>query len=90
MTPEQKQKADKLEAAGLKASDIAKEIGVNPQNVYDYQHRKRVQKMIDNGITQEEQKKPEPKSNKAEEDTKKLIVKLIQDMLDVLKKLYGI
>lgn len=41
VTEEQKALADQLEADGLKAGEIAKRIGVNRQNIYDYQSRKR-------------------------------------------------
>lgn len=62
VTEEQKRIVDELEGKGLTAKAIAEQAGVNPQNVYDYQRKKRQEA----GGAERQDGGPEEKPERAE------------------------
>ncbi len=91
LTDEQKKAVEQLRGEGLKASQIADRLQVSAKAVGGYISGKMHGKQETVGsitlpVPQLEISKDQPVSD----DVRLAVVRLIQDMLDVLKRLYGI
>jgi len=103
MTQEKKERIDQLEEAGLGYEEIAKEIGMRTQQVVGYigakkRHGRKAEKQTeDAGVTEEKQeKKPEmpPRETRVEirdlDGTADRVLRMMEDMLEVIRKIYGV
>lgn len=83
LSDEQKSQIDQLYASGKGVKEIAEALGAEASYVKSYIA---TQSLVNKSRTYKKKEAAAP----AEEDCRTLVVRLIQDMLDVLKKLYGI
>ena len=92
MDEKQKEEVQRLMDEGMNAREIAEKLQINPKAVGGYvagKMRGKTSAAVDFSVPA----KPEMMINggqPAGEDVRMAVVRLIQDMLDVLKRLYGI
>ena len=85
MTEQQKHDTEKLLAEGYTTDDIANKLSISRSSIGGYISAKERKKKAEAAKAEEIQSQPA-----VSDDVRLAVVKLIQDMLDVLKKVYGL
>lgn len=86
VTQEQKAEANRLLDAGRTAAEAAREIGVNPQQIYDYRAKQRRAGAEPPAVKEA----PAPKPDKPETIDKAEALGILALVVDTVRKLYGI
>ena len=85
LTDEMKKQADQMMAEGKSFDEISQALGANPRELKGY-YGGRIRK-VRNGTKAAEEPQEAPAVS---EDVRAAVIALIRDMLEVLKRLYGI
>lgn len=89
MTDEQKTAVDAMMADGKSFDEICESLGTDRKNIRAYYGARR-KKLRNENQAEKPIPNPVPDQLPAGDDVRLAVVRLIQDMLDVMKRLYGI
>lgn len=89
MTDEQKQQVEQMMADGKSYEEISQALGASTKELKGY-YGGRIRKLRNENQSEKPIPNPVPDQLPAGDDVRLAVVRLIQDMLDVLKRLYGI
>ena len=90
MEPEVKEKVRSLLEEGMSATEVADRLGIKVQAVYDFKMREKKKEIQEVKQDPDKAVKPEKVKEKAiRQDTYEDVIRLLQDMMALLKKICG-